>query len=59
VDDSSTVGINATFGATLAGTVAIGMCSTGLYGLPQRQCNLDGNWATALLQNPCSGTAAP
>jgi hypothetical protein len=55
VDDSGTVDINATFSTAVAGTVAVGTCAPGLFGLPQRQCQLDGFWAPSLLRNPCSG----
>jgi hypothetical protein len=56
VDDSATVGIEASYGKTLAGTVAVGTCAAGLNGLPQRQCQLNGAWDSTVLANPCSGT---
>ena len=46
--------INATFPATSAGSIAVGTCAAGSYGLPQRQCLTNGTWASGLLANPCS-----
>ena len=57
VNDDSTPGIFASFGQTLAGTVAVGTCNASMFGLPQRRCLPDGTWEDAILRNPCTGAA--
>ena len=56
MDNTANPAINATFPTTIAGTVAVGTCKSGWFGLPQRQCQLDGTGAATVLRNPGSRT---
>ena len=52
---SALANVQAAFSATLAGTNGVGSCNPGLFGLPQIQCQLNGQWNTTSVLNPCSG----
>jgi hypothetical protein len=58
-NDESDPALGASFAEAVAGTIATGVCASGTYGRPQRQCDLAGAWAPALLRNPCSPSPCP
>ena len=58
-DFSSNIDIGADFPQALATTIAVGVCPSSTYGLPQLLCGSDGNWTTTLLRNPCSASPCP
>ena len=47
--------MNAQWESTRAGFTAVGNCTDGFVGTPQRACQLNGQWNSTII-NPCSGT---